>query len=192
MSFLFRWEFLQLNRLLSTAPGPTPPGLAGADVRPLSVRGSCSMDIWSSDRVPKPCTTRRTLATPAQRSRGGVHHSGRCRKGSTRRNPPRPTDNEQPIQHTPMCIVCISSTANLASNLRVDQRLCNGGRRRKTHASSCISLSNPMVRSTSALYRSARLKYLAPPPTWHQGHACQHLRPRKLRGNCVWPKSVPP
>ena len=99
MSFSFRWEFLQLNRLLSPAPGPAPPGLAGADVRPLSVRGSCSMDIWSSDRVPKSCTTRRTLPTPAQRSRGGVHHSGRCRKGSTRRNPPRPTDNEQPIQH---------------------------------------------------------------------------------------------
>ena len=36
----------------------------------------------------------------------------------------------------------------------------------------------------------------APPAfhTWrqHQGHVCQHLRPRKLRGNCAWPKSVPP
>ena len=88
-----------MNRLLSPGPGPTPPGLAGADVRPLPVRGSCSIDVWSSDRVPKPCATRRTLATLARRSRGGVHHSGQCRKGATRRNPPWPTDSQQPIQH---------------------------------------------------------------------------------------------
>ena len=168
---------LQLNRLLSSGPGPMP----------LSVRGSCFIDVWSSDRVPKPCTTRRTLATPAQHSRGGVHHSGRGRKGST---------SESTTAHGQWA----THTAHRHTNVhRV--HLVNGQpgqqparrstslqrwRRRKTHASSCISLS---VQSDGAVDIST-----APPAFYtcrqHQGHVCQHLRPRKLRGNCAWPKSL--
>ena len=84
-----------------------------------------------------------------------------------RRNPPRPTDNEQHIQHTHthQCASCASrQRPTWPATCASIKHLCNGGERRKTHASSCISLSNPMVRSTSALYRSARLPYLAPAP----------------------------
>ena len=95
---------------------------------------------------------RASFGTLPQRFHVGIHHG------------PRTMSNTYST-HRHQCASCASrQRPTWPATCASIKHLCNGGERRKTHASSCISLSNPMVRSTSALYRSARLPYLAPAP----------------------------
>ena len=108
-----------------------------------------------------------------------------------RRNPPRPTDNEQHVQHTHthQCASCASRQRPTwpATCASINVFATVGGDERPTHrhASPC------------PIRWCGRHQLCTAPPafhTWrqHHSHVCQHLRPRKLRGHCAWPKSVPP